>query len=582
MIFARSVVALLASTALALTACGDDDTTDPTAPAGTGAVVETTEPDQASEPTRDAATTTESPAGGTMSPEDAAAVDAAAAAFLQTAAVNGVTALYVGISDPDTGDYLHAYGDAAVDGPAATIDDNFRIGSISKTFTATVLLQLVEEGELALDDTVEELLPDRAVDYPDLAPLTVEQLLAMQSGVADYLNVPDSVVVDIVDDPSRVWGAEELIAAGLDAGVEPPGTPGYSTTNYLVLQLIAESLTGTSLQELITERVTDRLALGATFLPPNDDTDLPDPATRGYVAGGCVNELEADGATVDEGTDVTDWNASYGQGGGGMTSSITDLTAWAGSLSGNSLLGDDLAAARLDFADIGGVEYGLGMLRFGSWIGHEGEAIGWEAVALHDPDTGVTVALAANGCGGLVVDFAAFVDTLYPDGGFLDALFPDTETEPTDTSVADGDGGAASTDTTTDTTTETTTVAGGGASGESSGTTAPEEQAEVPVGGASGTATFTSGGISITGDVAQCAIDGQDVDFVVQGENAGFEVYSIDGGDVGVTVYGMVEWEGRGQASVDGGSISISGGGSLADAGATTEDFTVTAEISSC
>ena len=351
-----------------------------------------------------------------------AAIDTAAADFFASPSANGATALYVSVSDPQEGDVIRAYGDASVDGPAATTDDNFRIGSITKTFTATVILQLVDEGELALDDTVEDVLPDLAVDYPDLASLSVEQLLAMQTGVADYLNVPDSVVADIVDDPTRVWGIEELIAAGVGAGVDAPGTPGYSTTNFLVLQLMAEMVTDTPLRDLIAERITTPLELDSMFLPANDDTALPAPVTSGYVADGCVLELEGDGATVENGTDVTDWNASYGQGGGGMTSTISDLAAWGATLTGNQLLADDLADARLQFTDIGGLAYGLGIMQLGTWIGHEGEAIGWESISMHDPESGVTVALAANGCGGVIAGFAEFLDALYPEGGAYDAL----------------------------------------------------------------------------------------------------------------------------------------------------------------
>jgi D-alanyl-D-alanine carboxypeptidase len=218
-----------------------------------------------------------------------------------------------------------------------------------------------------------------------------------------------------------VWEPEELIAAGVTAGVQPPGTPGYSTTNYLILQLIAESITGSPLEDLITQDVTEPLGLAGTVLPPPDDTTLPDPHTSGYIAGGGVTEMADDGATVDEGTDTTDWNTSFTQGGGGMYTTIGDLLGWAQSTSGNTLLGDDLAQQRLETAPIGGgIDYGLGIFKIGTnWYGHEGEALGWEALAVTDPDTGVSVAIAMNGAGGQFLYFANFLDTLYPDGNVL-------------------------------------------------------------------------------------------------------------------------------------------------------------------
>jgi D-alanyl-D-alanine carboxypeptidase len=304
--------------------------------------------------------------------------------------------------DPARGAYTAAYGRAdASTGRAASVDDHFRIGSISKTFTAAVILQLIDEGLLALDQTIAEADPDLAERFPVLAELTIEQLLRMQSGIPDYMNVPDAAVEALVNDPSTVFGADDLISFAVAGGIQPAGTGGYSTTNYIALQELAETVTGQSLAELIEQRPTGPLGMTDTALPPNEDTMLPDPGTHGYINEACIAELEADGAFgVEAGTDTTDWNASYGQGGGGMHSTIEDLGAWAASMSGTSFLSDDLAAQRLETADVGlgPFEYGLGIIKAGPSYGHEGEAIGWEAWAGHNPETGVTVVLATNGC----------------------------------------------------------------------------------------------------------------------------------------------------------------------------------------
>jgi D-alanyl-D-alanine carboxypeptidase len=402
-----AVVALLT-----LVACGSDDdatsessaavSTEQSAPAATEAPVETSEPGGAT-----------TPAGSVL---DQALIDTAAAAFLEGQAAQGVTAFHIAISDPVAGEFATAYGDASVDGPEATVDDSFRIGSISKTFTATVILQLVESGDISLDDTVGALLPDLAAAHPEIEPLTVEQLLTMASGISDYLNGVDTVVPVVVDDPSTVWAPEELVAAGVEAGAAGPGTLGYSTTNFIILQMIAESVTGSTLQELIAENVADPLGLDGIFLPPNDDTTLPDPAVHGYLDGACLDEVEEDGATVAAGTDTTDWNASYGQGGGGMTATISDLLGWAASGSGNSLLDETTVEQRMELQVLPElIAYGQGMMVLGPWIGHEGEAIGWEALALQDPATGTAVAMAGNGCGGLFNGFLDVLVALYPE-----------------------------------------------------------------------------------------------------------------------------------------------------------------------
>ena len=188
---------------------------------------------------------------------------------------------------------------------------------------------------------------------------------------------------------------------GVERGLAPVGTGGYSTTNYIILQEIAETLTGQTIQELVTERLTDPLGMPDTALPYNDDTTLPEPVSRGYFDPACVDELVRGGAEpVPADTDTTDWNASYGQIGGGMHSTLADLGTWAASMSGSSLLSDDVAAERLEMHDAALIffTYGLGIMQVGSQYGHEGEAIGWEGWAGHDPDTGETSVVFTNTC----------------------------------------------------------------------------------------------------------------------------------------------------------------------------------------
>lgn len=551
--FTRQLLVPAMVLALVASSCGgSDDATDATT--ATTAAPVTSEP-ATTEPTG-------GPVGtGTVSDEFALEIDAYAAGYLEAAAANGATAFYVAIDDPDQGTYVAAYGDVGVDGPAATVDDNFRIGSITKTFTATVILQLIDEGELSLDDTVADVSPDLAAEFPDLAELTIEQLLGMTSGIADYFNVPDSVITEVVADPQRVFEPEELIAAGVGAGVDAPGTPGYSTTNYIALQLIAEDLTGQSLQELIDERIVQPADLGNIFLPPNDDTDLPEPLTRGYVAGGCVAEFSGDGADIPEGTDTTDWSASSSQGGGGMTSDITSLRNWAATMSGNELLSDDLAEVRMSNTKrIDVLDYGLGIFRIGtSWWGHEGEAIGWEALSLHDPETGVSIAVASNGCGGQFTNFIFFIDAVYPDGGIYSKIQADQ----------------AATTESTEPASDTTAPGTGGDAGEGAG-------------GAEGAAIMYIGDKILQGEITQCTLVEPDVEFIAPGENAQIEVASLGDGDVSVTVSGLYEFEGKGTATfeagatIDQGNVTITGTGSQPDDSSPTEDFTIDASIVSC
>jgi D-alanyl-D-alanine carboxypeptidase len=342
-----------------------------------------------------------------MSAQDQAAIDAGIAAIME--AHPEVPAVYIGVWDPARGAYQQAYGLADVaNGRPAAIEDHFRIGSISKTFGAAIILQLIDEGLLALDDTVADADPALAERFPGVADITIRDLLGMTSGIPDYMNVPDAAVAALTQKPDTQWDPKQLIGYGVDRGLAPVGTPGYSTTNYVILQEIAETITGKTIQALVKERLTDPLGMPDTAMPYNEDTTLPEPLARGYMSPACVAELVRDGAEpVPDDTDTTDWNASYGQIGGGMHSTLADLGTWAASMSGGSLLSDELAAARLEMhdANLGVFPYGLGIMQFASQYGHEGEAIGWEGWASHDPDSGVTAVLFTNTCSDSAVIF---------------------------------------------------------------------------------------------------------------------------------------------------------------------------------
>jgi D-alanyl-D-alanine carboxypeptidase len=100
-----------------------------------------------------------------------------------------------------------------------------------------------------------------------------------------------------------------------------------------------------------------------------------------------------------------------------MYSTIEDLAIWAASTSGGALISEDLAAARLETTDIGdGLNYGLGIMVLGegTWLGHEGDAIGWETLALYNPETGATFVAAANTCGAVSLDLLGLLGTVYP------------------------------------------------------------------------------------------------------------------------------------------------------------------------
>lgn len=412
---------------VALAACGSDDSSSE--PAETQ--LATTDPATSEPATTDPATSdpaTSEPDGTAavwqgiepnttpMGPEDSAAIDAAFQEILETVG-DEIPGLWVGIWSSEDGQYSAAYGKAELGGADATIDDHGRIGSVTKTFTATAILKRVDSGELALEDTIADILPDLAASYPDVASITIDQLLGMQSGIPDYANT-GLVIQRVVDDPTIELTASEIIDQVLtELDLEPAGTGGYSTTNYLILGEMLVAIDGRPVEEIINEVVAEAGLTSSALGAPGDNT-MPDPFSHGYVMEAGAADLAEIGPTIEPGTDVTDWTVSWGGAGGGMYSTIADLGLWAASGSGTSLLSDDLIEQRLiTRKTVEGLDYGLGIIDFGNgWIGHTGQLIGWEALVLYDTDTGDVAVAVVNETSSLIAaEFA--LGTIFPDFG---------------------------------------------------------------------------------------------------------------------------------------------------------------------
>jgi D-alanyl-D-alanine carboxypeptidase len=312
------------------------------------------------------------------------------------------------VRTPDT-EFLEAFGTRIVgeDVPVTT-DDHFRVGSNTKPMTGTVLLQLVEEGLIALDDPVSTSRPD----VPNGDSITIAQLLEMRSGLFSYTLL--RTFNEIMDkEPRRVWEPEELVAIGL---AEPPDfAPGaefqYSNTNTVLAGLIAEQLTGKPLATLFAERLFEPLRLTETVFPDIDDASIPDPHPHGYMYGTNVSTFdtpvlsEEDQAAARAGellpNDQTGINPSWAWAAGSASSTASDLATFVEALVGGGLHGEAMQATRLaslqPIIDTpGALEYGLTIARFGPLIGHTGSLPGYQSFMGHDADAGVTVVVLTN------------------------------------------------------------------------------------------------------------------------------------------------------------------------------------------
>ncbi len=310
-------------------------------------------------------------------------------AFTELADELGTVGAFMLVRTPSD-EYALSYGTVAEgSGTIPAADTVFRIGSNTKTFTATAILLLVEDGLLDLDTPLAEYRPD----VPEAERITIRMLLAMRSGIGNY-TANEAWVRASLADPARVWEPDELVRLGLEMPrpFEPDAAYEYSNTNTVLLGQIAEQVAGVPLEELFEERLFGPMGMRATALPAAADVDLPDPFAHGYTV------LEGTGRT-----DTTGFNPSWAWAAGGAFSSAHDLLDWAASLSGTTLLDPDLAERRLasiaPISDDPALEdwgYGWGLARLHGLIGHSGQLPGYNSVAGHDPDSGVSVVIWAN------------------------------------------------------------------------------------------------------------------------------------------------------------------------------------------
>lgn len=258
--------------------------------------------------------------------------------------------------------------------------DRFRIGSVTKTFVATVVLQLVAEGKLRLADSVDRWLPGLV---PNGAGITVRQLLAHRSGLYDYVDDP-AVFSPYAADPSYVWTPRQLVVRAVSHPpvFERPGTRfSYSSTNYLVLELIVEAATGKSLEDNLRRRIFEPLALRRTSFEPF--------RVRGPYAHG--HRLPShQGVVTGAPADTSRLSASWTWGAGAIVSTADDLARFFRALLTGRLVPPALLRDMETLNAAGRIRYGLGLAAFptscGQAWGHTGNIAGTIAVAWNTKD----------------------------------------------------------------------------------------------------------------------------------------------------------------------------------------------------
>lgn len=301
-------------------------------------------------------------------------------------------------------------------GVPATTDMHFRNGAVAISYVSTLLLQLVDEKKVSLDDKVSTWLPD----LPNSDRVTLGQLAQMTSGYVDYVIGNTEFDAAIYADPFRTWTPEELIAYGVNKPLlyEPGTNWNYAHTNYVILGLALEKITGQPMTQLMQEKVLGPLRLENTTDPGT--AAIPEPVLHAFSSERREAIQIPSGAPFYE--ESTFWNPSWTITHGAIqTSNIYDLHATAIAIGTGKLLSPESYKAMVSTALRGkttalpgcttcfvqdiGYTYGLGLVITGDWLMQNPLFSGYSASEAYLPSKKIAIAVATT------YDQAAFDDT---------------------------------------------------------------------------------------------------------------------------------------------------------------------------
>lgn len=290
-----------------------------------------------------------------------------------------VPATIVGVWDRSGHSFVRTFGYAglALRRPLTTAD-HFRIGSNTKTFVVSVLLQLVAEKKLGLDDPLSRF--QLGVKVPNAENITVRELCNMRSGLYEAYDTPQFARLNFK--VPQDFSPRMLVAWAVQH--EPYFAPNkgyrYSNTNYILLGLIIEALTKDTVGDQIRKRLLGPFGLTQTIFPQTET--MPEPWARGY-------ELDKHGNWQDVSNTVPvafTWSA------GSMISDMNDIHRWVklyatGEASGRSTYSDLINCIPF----LGNTSFGLGITCSAGWYGYTGSLPGYNTADYYSPSTGMTI-----------------------------------------------------------------------------------------------------------------------------------------------------------------------------------------------
>ncbi|MDF3301786.1 serine hydrolase domain-containing protein [Streptomyces tropicalis] len=323
----------------------------------------------------------------TLTPDVKRQLDQAVQQLMDRTHVPGAT---VGVWTPHQGQYVKSFGVAdKTTGRPMDPGLYLRIGSETKTFTVTALLQLADQGKVGLDDPIGKYV----AGVPNGDSLTLRQLAGMRSGLFNYSD-DDGFFKALTSDPQRPFTPQQLLDYSFQHPVLfPPGQKfDYCNTNLILLGLVVEKAGGLPLADYLRTRVLAPAGLGHTLFPRG--AEFPQPHAQGYTDQTATGQVE----------DAADWNPSWAWAAGAMISDLDDLRVWARTVAtgvlpdGRTLISPATQKQRLTTppTPIAGTGYGLGIFDVQGWIGHNGSLPGYESLTVYLPSAQATLVVLLN------------------------------------------------------------------------------------------------------------------------------------------------------------------------------------------
>jgi CubicO group peptidase (beta-lactamase class C family) len=339
-------------------------------------------------------------------PTDDTHAAAIAAAVEEQIAALDLGAVLVRVQVGDTIAYDGAWGDS-ITGVPATTDMHFPNGAVAFAYIGNLLMQYVDAGTVSLDDTIDRWMPE----LPESGTVTLRMLANQTSGYPDFEKNAEWLAAYEAD-PFHAWTYDERLAAAFSTPMQfAPGTNwSYAHTNFMILGQILAEIGGAPLDQLLAEKVIG--PLGLTQTSASDTALIPEPTLHAFSSE--RREPLGIAADVPFSEESTYWSPVWGTPpGAAETTTVGDLVASASAIGTGALLSDASFHAMTDstligfgerqdscapscFTQIDAYNYGLGVVRSGSWILQNPQLSGYSAVMAYLPSERISIGIATT------------------------------------------------------------------------------------------------------------------------------------------------------------------------------------------